>query len=828
VQKQYFNNPFSETIFKTKYANGPNDTWGNLAERVVEDVCGTRNNKYPSLMSKEDKQQLIEYIKDFKFLPGGRYLWYAGRKNHYYNNCGIATTKLLTNQGWVAFGDVVNKEVQLLSPVDGVYKPAIVYSHGLQDVYKYTLIPLRGRSKIEYTVTFTEDHKWLLKNGTTTEELKIGDILPANTQSLDTSDIGFAHGFVFGDGTSNGQLRLCKEKDVAYLERLSRVAQSITYPKFANGDPCLYFKHGRSLWKDLPTTTNPEYIASFIMGWIAADGSNDRLLCSTNKEALLWFREHAAYAGLVLTGDLRSQDRDVTINKYEYKQHRIYIQNWCRGASWQGFKVIDKQYAGMQEVFCPFEPEYNQIIIDHNIHTFNCYLLRAEEDTREEWASLTQRAVSCLMTGGGIGIDYSVLRPSGKPLSRTGGLSSGPIPLMQMINEVGRGVMQGGSRRSAIYASLNWQHEDIEDFLNAKNWSPLLRELKEKDFNFPAPLDMTNISVNYDDKWGFDFNNPVFLANVKQAMKTGEPGFSFNFGEKQNETLRNACTEVTSEDDSDVCNLGSINISNIKDLEEFKSVTELAAKFLICGSIRADLPYEKVYKVREKNRRIGLGLMGIHAWLLQRGYKYEVVPELHQWLKVYKHESERAANEHCNRLYISQPIAYRAIAPTGTIGILAGTTTGIEPLFAVAYKRRYLTDGTKWKYEFVVDTTADLLIKQYSINPNDIETAYGLSKDYEKRIKFQADIQDYIDMSISSTINLPQWGSKGNNESDITRFAKILGNYASRLRGFTCYPDGSRGGQPLTEIDYYEATKHKGITYEENVERACTTGVCGI
>ena len=75
-----------------------------------------------------------------------------------------------------------------------------------------------------------------------------------------------------------------------------------------------------------------------------------------------------------------------------------------------------------------------------------------------------QRAVSCLMTGGGIGIDYSILRPSGKPLSRTGGLSSGPIPLMQMINEVGRGVMQGGSRRSAIYASLNWQHEDIWDF----------------------------------------------------------------------------------------------------------------------------------------------------------------------------------------------------------------------------------------------------------------------------------------------------------------------------------------------------------------------------
>lgn len=121
-----------------------------------------------------------------------------------------------------------------------------------------------------------------------------------------------------------------------------------------------------------------------------------------------------------------------------------------------------------------------------------------------------------------------------------------------------------------------------------------------------------------------------------------------------------------------VGNLGSINISNITSLEEFKSVVTLATKFLVCGTLRADLPYEKVYKVREKNRRLGLGLMGIHAWLLQRGYNYEVTPELHKWLEVYKNESKRSSDEHCKHLFISQPVAYRAIAPTGSIGILAG------------------------------------------------------------------------------------------------------------------------------------------------------------
>lgn len=188
----------------------------------------------------------------------------------------------------------------------------------------------------------------------------------------------------------------------------------------------------------------------------------------------------------------------------------------------------------------------------------NCYLLRAEEDTREEWSNVTWRAMSCLMTGGGIGIDYSRLRASGKPLSRTGGLASGPIPLMYAVNEIGRNVMQGGSRRSAIYASLNWQHEDIPLFLKAKNWHeqylvPGLNhwDCKQDNFNHNAPLDMTNISVNYDDASisnGFVLDprvlqsNTVFLENCRQAMMTGEPGFSFNFGKKENETLRNALT----------------------------------------------------------------------------------------------------------------------------------------------------------------------------------------------------------------------------------------------------------------------------------------------
>jgi len=476
----------------------------------------------------------------------------------------------------------------------------------------------------------------------------------------------------------------------------------------------------------------------------------------------------------------------------------------------------------------------------------NCYLLKAEEDTREDWANLSWKSESCLMTGGGIGVDYSVYRGEGATLKGTGGTASGPLPKMEMINSIGQKVMQGGSRRSAIYASLNWKHEDINKFLIAKNWADMpvgttgqtLFDIKKDDFNFPAPLDMTNISVNYDTEWLLNYwekgeIGDVFRTNVAQALKSGEPGFSFNFFEKENETLRNACTEVTSEDDSDVCNLGSLNFARIDDLNQLQQVVQLATKFLLCGTTRAQLPYEKIYDVREANRRLGLGLMGLHEWLIQRNNRYEATPELHRWFKVYEAESDKTSRSFSKTLGVSQPIAVRAVAPTGTIGILAGTSTGVEPIFSVAYKRRYLKNK-RWHYQYVVDSAAQEMIELYGTDPDKIESALDLSTDYERRLSFQANVQEYVDMSISSTINLPSWGTEDNNEDKVDGFAQTLAKYAHRLRGFTCYPDGCRGGQPLTSVPYSEAIEKLGEEFEDNIqahdicEISGSGGTCGV
>ena len=348
----------------------------------------------------------------------------------------------------------------------------------------------------------------------------------------------------------------------------------------------------------------------------------------------------------------------------------------------------------------------------------NCLLMRAE-DSREGWADHLQKCAMALMTGAGIGIDYSNVRPEGALIHRTGGKATGPLALMQMTNECGRGIMQGGSRRSAIWAGLNWAHADIHKFITLKDWSPEIRSMKAKNFNAYAPMDGTNISVQLDDEFFKAYHHDkhplhhhaykVYWDTVRHMLESAKPGFSIDCGENAGETLRNACTEVTSRDDSDICNLGSINMARIESLDEMKRVTDLATAFLLAGTVYSDIPYEKVGEIRTKNRRLGLGLMGLHEWLLKRGLKYGPSDELAEYMEVYRDFSGYAASTYAEQWDLSEPVKLRAIAPTGTIGIVGETTTGIEPIFCVAFKRRYL-NGSTWQYQYVVDSAAKRLI----------------------------------------------------------------------------------------------------------------------
>ena len=128
-----------------------------------------------------------------------------------------------------------------------------------------------------------------------------------------------------------------------------------------------------------------------------------------------------------------------------------------------------------------------------------------------------------------------------------------------------------------------------------------------------------------------------------------------------------------------------------------------------------------------------------------------------------------------------------------------------------------------WCYQYVVDTVAKKLVES-GVDPNTIEDAYTLAENPERRVAFQAWLQQYVDHSISSTLNLPAWGTELNNESKVKQFGEMLIRYLPRLRGFTCYPNDCRGGQPLTPVKWSTAMKHEGEIFVEQMDVCSLSG----
>lgn len=541
----------------------------------------------------------------------------------------------------------------------------------------------------------------------------------------------------------------------------------------------------------------------------------------------------------------------------------IYLDKYSLDGEeeWQdtAYRVVN---AVVGEYFPELVMEITQAVIDRKFmpggrylyasgkpfaQTQNCLLLRVS-DSREGWADFIRRVITGLMTGAGIGAVYTDVRSRGTRTKGMGGVATGPVSVMKMANENGRQIMQGGGRRAALWAGLHWHHPDIFEFIHTKDWSDDVKALKEKDYNFPADLDMTNISVILDDDFFAAMEDEHFLKEypngdsgevyqvtqeharkvywkvVEQMLTTGEPGFSVDTGDNSNESLRNACTEVTSEDDNDICNLGSINMARVASKEEFANLVQLGTIFLLCGTLYSEVPYSEVRDTRTKNRRLGLGLMGVYEWLVMRDKPYAPDAELGEWLDEYAKSTEIAAL-YADTLGVSRPVKTRAMAPNGTIGMLAETTTSIEPMFAPAIMRRYLKNGKDWVYQYYIDSIAQRLAEK-GLDPDKLESAYDLAKDPERRVLFQAWFQQYVDHGISSTINLPEPHLQPFTNQE---FGEMLLTYLPSLRGITVYPNGARGGQPLTAVSYEEAAGREGTEFAETSnDKACKSGVCGI
>lgn len=844
--------PFAFEILKKRYFHPKETTWDEVAKRVAFTIMGdSPGSKYA--------EEVYQIIRDRKFMPGGRYLYATGHEFHQTQNCYDASTRVVTRHGTKTIEELAREGSATLMTTEGAWVSAEIKCFGEQKLYKVVI----SRSGVQKELFATEGHSWRIAkttraNGTsmakearTTSELRAGDrlwsVFGYGISRTPVSPAGVQHGIVFGDGNvpkdehgfNTAKVRLCGDKDRQLLRWFDGYpTRPIENDIEVSGLPRRY--------KNTPSLTEDRsYLLGWLVGYFAADGcvSSDGVvtLSSTNHKNLEHVKDVCYLLGIGAYG-IRAVDRvsnltgepstlysvafmrdTLTADFFLAVSHRErFLANPIeRRKAWHVVSVEETDR--VEPVYCAVVPETHEFVLEDNILTGNCLLLRAE-DTREGWSELMQKTTSALMTGAGIGVVYSNLRSNGTPLRRIGGFSSGPLALMGMVNEAGRGIKQGGSRRAAIWAGLSWKHPDIFQFITCKNWSEDIRRIKETDFNFPAPMEFTNISVILDDEFFFAYKRKdhayhqlaqdVYWKTVRNMLETAEPGFSIDTGPNAGEDLRNACTEITSRDDSDICNLGSINLARIESLPDMQRTTELATTFLLAGTLYSDVPYGKVQEVRTRNRRLGLGLMGLHEWLLLKSKKYGPDDELKLYLKEYE-KSGLYANTKACEWGISRPVKTRAVAPTGTIGIVAETTTGVEPIYCAAYKRRYLDrDGRRAQY--VLDPTAKRLAER-GIDPDSIEDAYTLARDVRRRVEFQAWLQCYVDHAISSTINLPPWGSADNNESTVNKFGTIFMDFLPDLRGLTVYPDGARGGQPLTRVPWSEAVAQEGEIFSEDI-----------
>lgn len=489
----------------------------------------------------------------------------------------------------------------------------------------------------------------------------------------------------------------------------------------------------------------------------------------------------------------------------------------------------------------------------------NCLLL-ACEDTREGWADIAWKAEMSLLTGAGIGVYWGNVRENGAKVGRTGGVSSGPVPKAIAVNEQGRAAVQGGDRRSAIWGGLLWSHGDILWWNRSKDWPDYIKAAKAEDPSIPAPLDMTNISVCLDDDFFAAFNDPHFTGPVldpqgrphrfapdgtswhewaqkvywdaiDRMTQTGEPGFSVDLGAQRDEKLRNACTEIVSADDSDICNLGGLVLPRFDNVKDFEKAVRVGARYLLAGTVYSDVPYEQVAEVREKNRRLGLDLIGVHEFLLQRGLGYgtdAAMEALEPFMAVYDRALEFACDiaDECG---LSRPIAATSGAPTGTRAIGAESTTGWEPVSAAAYARSVITskahEADARTVHYVIDPTVARLTKQGFIDPSDtVEDSFSLAENYERRFKMQAYAQSHTDQAISMTVNLPH---VMRDAQERRVFGETLYRYLPQLRGMTVYPNGAIAGQPITPVSLEEAMNGGPVIIEESEDK-CASGVCGL
>ncbi len=447
-----------------------------------------------------------------------------------------------------------------------------------------------------------------------------------------------------------------------------------------------------------------------------------------------------------------------------------------------------------------------------SVTLFNCFVMGTIEDSMDGIFSALREAALTLQQGGGIGYDFSSLRPKGALVQGVGADASGPVSFMDVWDSMCRTIMSAGSRRGAMMATLRVDHPDIEDFITAKRTQGRL-----SNFNLSVLVSdafMTAVKNGLD--WNLQFGGRVYRTVKARALwdiimratyDHAEPGVIFidrinsqnNLGYCESISATNPCGEQPLPPYG-ACLLGSINLAKLVrqpftddaalDMAELERLVGSAVRMMDNAIDVSRFPLDAQAQEARAKRRIGLGVTGLADALIQCKTRYGSAQSLEltrTWLAAVSHAAYRASVELAREKgpfplydinpYLSRPhiqalppdiydgiaahgirnALLTSIAPTGTISLFAdNVSSGIEPVFAFNYTRKVLQPDGSRREEQVSDYALRLFQKMFGVDttlPDYFVTAQTLSP--SDHLAVQAAAQPFIDSAISKTINVP-------------------------------------------------------------------------
>jgi ribonucleoside-diphosphate reductase alpha chain len=480
-----------------------------------------------------------------------------------------------------------------------------------------------------------------------------------------------------------------------------------------------------------------------------------------------------------------------------------------------------------------------------------CFVLPVEDSMEAIFETVKYTAL-IHKSGGGTGFSFSRIRPEGDRVGSTGGVASGPISFMKAFDTATDVIKQGGMRRGANMGILRVDHPDILKFIACKEDGKTLS-------NFNLSVAVTNEFMQAVEKGGdYTLINPrtgqpagtlnsseVFNKIVDLAWRTGDPGIVFIDRINQyNPTPKLGKIESTNPCGEqpllpyESCNLGSINLAHMVtyrdgiarvDWDKLTETIRTAVRFLDDTIDVNQFPLPQIEERTRSTRKIGLGVMGFADMLILLGIPYDSVDGLDMAERVMKHLSQQATRESVElarergtfpafqgSVYDKadapkvRNAARTTIAPTGTLSILAGCSSGIEPLFALSYVRHVL-DGNQlievnpyfekvareqgfYTEELMRQLAQGARLKNIEGVPELVKRTFVTAHDItpEWHVKMQAAFQRYTDSAVSKTVNFPHDATR----EDVSKVYML--SYKEGVKGITIYRDGSKEGQVLT------------------------------